>query len=349
MKLTDLAPFSDDELTVLLLGPGFGESVLVRWPPDDWLVIDSFRRADRGAEVHPMRDVLADFGAQPSAVALTHPHHDHTAGFASLIAARRRGAKVGWLAAPQRAWWSTPNVDRATRQGTTEHAIAAIMRIWEEEPECRWELHAGVSPLRLGAATIDVLSPPPATVDRVLATSRPDLNRISGAMLLTWDNCRVLLGADLTHPGWDEVEQAYGALHFADAAGIKVSHHGSEGAQHPIALGEPPARERPSLLSPYNRGKKVPNFADDQDVDLLLRLSSRLYLTAHHGPLPPGAGTGDVQRSSVSSPTRRVGRHRIAVDTPTPPLHDCWVAAQFGPDGALRRVNRGLGSMSIVA
>jgi hypothetical protein len=350
MKLTDIAPLADDELTLLLMGPGFGESLLVCWPPGEWFVVDSFRRTKKGVEHHPMIDVLSHFDARLSAVALTHPHQDHTGGFASLVSRRRPGARVGWLAAPEKdVWWATPNAQSAHRQGATEHAIAAVETVWEDDPASRWELHAGAPPLALHDATIEVLSPPATVVETVTAAARPDLNRISSAMLLTWGDCRLLLGADLTNPGWQALELELGPLHFADTSAIKVAHHGSEEAQHPVALGAPPARDRLSIVSPYTRGKKVPDFQNGQDIDLLLQVTTRVYLTTHHGPLPAGAGIADTPRANISNPQRRIGRHAISLSVPAPPLEDCWVAAQFGRDGALRRVHRGVASMSVVA
>src|SRR4051794_23800400 len=108
MDLIDALSPLGDELVLIVMGPGLGESVLVRWPPDDWLVVDSFRRMTRDTERHPALAVLELFEASPSAVALTHPHQDHSSGFASLVARRRAGGRVGWLAEPERdVWWAT--------------------------------------------------------------------------------------------------------------------------------------------------------------------------------------------------------------------------------------------------
>ncbi len=346
MELADLQPF-DDVLTLIVMGPGFGESVLVRWPPDHWLVVDSFRRMRRSVETRPVVEVLDLFDARPAAVALTHPHDDHSAGFASLIARRREGGLVGWLALPQGpVRWDTQNPEEANRKGATEHAIAAIDDVWTEYPGSRWNLHAGGPPVEIGGARIEVLSPTDAALAGATSATRP--NDVSSAMLLTWEGSRVLLGADLTNVGWADIEATHGPLSFADTTAIKVAHHGSAPAQHPVALGVPPARDRLSIGTPFNKGRKVPIFADGGDVELLLRRSSRLYLSTHHGPLPQDCATRDVVRRSVTTPTRRLGSLTIELDAPTPALLSCWAAASFAADGGIVSIARGLASMCVV-
>lgn len=348
MGIADLQPFGE-ELVLLVLGPGFGESVLVRWPPDNWLVVDSCHRVAGEAERHPAIEALRAFDAQPAGVALTHPHLDHSGGFAALVARRRPGAPVGWLSEPDRGvWWATPNGTRAAVQGDTEHALAAIERAWGEDPATRWELLAGGTPMVLGELTIEVLSPAAGVVDEVKAAAHPDFNRASSAMLLRWRDCELVLGADLTHPGWDDVMSAHGPRRFAEAHGLKASHHGSANAQHAVALGDPPARERLVVATPYNKGRKVPGYNDGGDVARLLELATRLHVTTHHGPLPLNGATGAVSRSTLCPTSRRLARFEVQTDNPPKRLEDCWIAARFGADGSLRGLARGPASLEVV-
>jgi hypothetical protein len=349
MELRDLPPFGD-ELLLLVLGPGFGESVLVRWPPNEWLVVDSCHRVADDVERHPAVETLRAFGGHPVAVALTHPHLDHTGGFPAVVARRREGALVGWLAEPDRdVWWATPSGSRASLQGDTEHALAAIDRVWRDEPGARWELFASDEPVELGELTIEVLSPAAGVVEKVRAAVKPEFNRASSAMLLRWRECELLLGADLTRPGWDDVEASHGDERFAGAHGYKVAHHASQNAQHAVPLGEPPARDRTVIATPYNKGHKVPSYGAGGDVERLLEFVTVLNVTTHHGPLPPDAATRHVSVAGVVTPERRIGRYVVQTDSPPKPLGDCWVAARFAPDGTLRELSRGAATMSVVA
>ena len=61
-----------DALYVFVFGPGTGELVAVRAPPNDWLIVD-------GCGVGKTKygpALLAHYGATPRMIALTHPHRD---------------------------------------------------------------------------------------------------------------------------------------------------------------------------------------------------------------------------------------------------------------------------------
>lgn len=348
--IADLAPFGD-ELVLLVMGPGLGESVLVRWPPDSWLVVDSFRRTRNSEEVHPAVDALDTFGARADAVALTHPHDDHTGGLATLIERRKPGGLVGWW--PEAASgprWATANAALAHRQGNNEQALAAIDRTWRDEPSSRWELHANGEDRQIAEATIRALTPLAATIDHCREVLEPDYNEMSSAMVVTWRNCQLLLGADLVNlRGWNSLEDAHGALAFSHTTAMKVAHHGSKEAQHPVALGSPPPTARTYVATPYSRGRKVPDFRDGEDVELLLDVMDRLLMASHHGPVPLDAGSVDTPRSVLMPQPLVAGPVAINLDAQRPPVHDCWVAARWNGDGTLTSVVRGPGSLSIVA
>lgn len=346
--LADLKPF-DDDILLIVLGPGFGESVLVRWPPDGWLVIDSFNRTKRGHERHPALEALKKFDAFASAVVLTHPHADHTGGFASLLDRRKPGGLVGWWAdSDTNADWFTPNAGAARRQGANEQAIAAIHRIWGEEQACRWELAGGAAPIDLDGARVEILTPLPDAVNHNISRGQPDHNEMSTAVLLTVGGCSLLLGGDLVNRrGWDSVEKAHGSLSFSKTAGFKVAHHGSEEAQHSVALGVPPPRPRVLLASPYNRGHRVPDFTDGHDVDRLLQVADRLYMSGHHGALPASSATHEVERAAFVKAPLQLGPLEVVLDSAPQDIEDCWVSARWAQDGTLKSIDRGAGSICV--
>lgn len=346
----DLAPFGD-ELLLLVMGPGLGESVLVRWPPDCWLIVDSFHRTRRTQQMHPAADALDIFGEQADAVVLTHPHDDHTGGLGSLIDRRKPGALVGWWPdVVPGARWTTANGSVARRQGNNEQALAAIERTWRQEPQSRWELDPAAPPVQFADATVEVLTPLEATINHNRTAVDPNYNELSSAMLVSWRECRLLLGADLINiRGWNSLEAVHGALAFSHTTAMKVAHHGSKEAQHTIALGNPPPTARTYVGTPYSRGRKVPDFRDGEDVELLLGVMDRLLMTGHHGPLPLDSGTQDVPRTVLSPEALVAGPLRIDFDPQLPPPDDCWIAARWAGDGTLTSVVRGPGSLSIVA
>jgi len=76
--LPDLSP---DSLYVFTFGPGTGELVAVRAPPDDWLIVDGCS----GNGVGYGAKLLEHYSARPSIIVLTHPHTDHARGLGDVI------------------------------------------------------------------------------------------------------------------------------------------------------------------------------------------------------------------------------------------------------------------------
>ena len=264
---------------------------------------------------------------------------------------RKPGGLVGWWpddAAGER--WSTANASLATRQGNNEHAVAAIHRAWRNEPGSRWELHGDEGPRQIGDATIRVLAPLQTTIDHSKTIAEPDYNEMSSAMLVTWGDCDILLGADLINArGWNSLEAIHGPGAFSQTQGMKVAHHGSKEAQHVVALGNPPPTDRTYLATPYNRGRKVPDYRDGGDVDLLLTVMHRLLMAGHHGPMPSTAADGDISRRALAPQLLPAGPLVVELDAVRPPISNCWVASRWARDGSLLGTERGAGSLSVVA
>lgn len=72
---------SPDRLQVFVFGPGTGELVAVRAPPDAWLVVDGCGVA--GNDYGPL--LLKGYGARPKIVVFTHPHLDHAKGIQRVV------------------------------------------------------------------------------------------------------------------------------------------------------------------------------------------------------------------------------------------------------------------------
>jgi hypothetical protein len=195
-----------DHLTVFVFGPGLGELILVRVPPDVWMVVDGCASGDGYAQ-----RVLDRYQARPQLVVLTHPHEDHSKGLADVIVrATPRDRKNEW---PRIGMVLPPGGGGTGRSdeyiaGITEQVISAVEARWREFPACKWEMLVG-DVERLGEATVRVLSPEAAVRATQLALwsngERFDHNVISSALLLEWKGRRVVLGSDLVEVprnGW---------------------------------------------------------------------------------------------------------------------------------------------------
>ena len=345
----DLQPPTED-LLLVVLGPGFGESVVVGWPPHNWLVVDSFQRGGRSSTAHPALELLQRFDAFADAVVLTHPHIDHTNGLAALIDRLKPDGRVGWwpdTSVTDR--WNTNNGGLSARRGAAEHAIAAIARAWNESPGSRWELSESADPLERAGATISALTPLRSSLAHAATLSAPDMNQLSTAIHFEWKGVSLILGGDLVNRrGWEGLEELHGQYAFANTQGVKVAHHGSAEAQHSIALGTPPPTNRVFLATPYNRGRKIPDYRPDADVAQLLTVANRLLISAHHGQRPQGTGTTNVRMGQLEPNVNRLPLIPIELDAKQHDIRDCWVAARWASNGSLITTMRGTGSMSVV-
>ena len=256
-------------------------------------------------------------------------------------------------------WWPTQvtdalirsaNADSARRAGATEHALAAIVRVWEDEPSCAWQVKEGAPPLHIGDALIETLTPLDATVAHQAKVATPDMNELSTALRFTWRGTQLLLGGDLVNRrGWDSLNSSFGPHGLASTAGMKIAHHGSTKAQHAVALGPPPATDRVYLGTPFRSGHGVPGYGDGEDVHGLLQVANRVLMSAHLGPRPTGADCMDLPRASLIGPTRSIGTMSVTPALPSAPIHDCWVAGRWRDNGTLVSTQRGPGSVAVVA
>lgn len=231
-----------------MFGPGFGELILIRAPPGDWLVMDGC--ATRHVASYALA-VLEHYQQQGNVrfIAMTHPHEDHAGGVAELVDAlmQRRSAprwpRLGMI-------WPSPPGEPVTgdeqaqfRGARVRQALAAILDRWEYKPACRWDVSRGDT-RDLGNARLRVLSPSPTARGQFMAAlgagkgAEFDKNRIATAIEVSWMSHRIVLGADLVEKpgrGWSAVIDF--APEVTDHGTAKVAHHGSIHALHEPMFG----------------------------------------------------------------------------------------------------------------
>lgn len=214
----------DDLLYVFVLGPGTGESILIRGPGGGWLVIDSFRHGkDR---VSAARSILSHYNGTPELIVLTHPHKDHFEGMIDLIDFYPK-TKIGCVIPARIENKNLPQLDpvNALKSGA-KPTYDRIMQEWTKSPERKWETfrHATWSIEGLRVTSLHPIRP----VSSAEWSEKP--NEISSAMLLEWEQARILLGADVPNTQWPGIAKNFGELdkHVL----LKVPHHGSRDAIH---------------------------------------------------------------------------------------------------------------------
>src|SRR5689334_3896003 len=148
--MSRFGPFHDDRLQVLLLGPGFGESVLVRVPgdPPGWLVVDSLLSDRRHGAHSAVLQALEELNAEPDIVVLTHAHADHAAGMDLIVERFAERATFGLLRI-RLDEVASAKVRSAAQGIETAAALRAIDQLPDDR---RWDLEPGRR--NLGGATV---------------------------------------------------------------------------------------------------------------------------------------------------------------------------------------------------
>jgi hypothetical protein len=338
----------EDALGVFVFGPGFGESIAIRVPPGAWLVVDSLGQPQSSdARKVPALDLIRAAGERTTVVVYTHPHLDHAVGLPQIVASHRDGHIGCWFARNE----VVPDVGDPDRLSTVRRSVAtsaslAIVDSWERGLSQEWALEPGSS-RPLGDGSVMALSPSAAVRDRALEGLVSDPNELSTALEVRWRNARLILGADLPIAGWDDVV-ALSEQPLEAHAALKLPHHASENARHE-GLTRSARAPRLWVATPYDRGRKLPDFAHDGGLDRLLAAGEEVHLTAlgrRANSLPAD------RRIALEDLRKRLGAsRRNGIDFATPAtaeIWSAWIAAALDANGVvIDTVSRGPSAVTV--
>jgi len=320
------APLDPNLLYFFVLGPGTGETVLLRVPSDQWIIIDSFANAGR-----PASDaIVTDYGGSVAALVLTHPHQDHCRGFIELLD-DNPAATIGCIHPRDRTEGTAVPADPIAL--LKERAKPTYDRIWQEwqsDANRKWETFREAS-LTIGEGLLTSLHPtkPLAASDWTGASP----NEISSAMRFQWGEVRLLLGADVTNTSWPDIASAYGDL--ADHQGMKVPHHASSEAIH-SSYGDG-ARDRKWVATPFAR-QRLPRTDDDNGLAKVLQYVDAINLTSlpyshdHEGDAPCKTSRSEINQNTrptrigsvTTDPAARSQRYVVFAYTKSAELKGEW-------------------------
>ncbi len=282
-------------LGIHILGPRYGESIILELPDGTIGVIDSF--ASSGT--HPVIAFLeATFPALTGLrfLAITHPHADHCYRVVEIL--NRFGTDEIWVFHPFPSGQVQNYYTALAKHGRRDRVEAALdlpvgsvaesllqLHNWVRRPVRHGTLHfrrfTGEQPFARfceGRLRVHYLTPVSqaqfiyaddveqcarrmfedgATLRPADELSAPDHNLTSSTILIEYGQTRILLMADAECPRWQEWLATEPAMDLLRPVDfIKVSHHGSaNGCHQPLYQRLAYSTRTLAVVTPFNHGK----------------------------------------------------------------------------------------------
>lgn len=288
-----------DEIEVSLVGPGYGESVLIHTGAGDWLVVDSCV----GTDGRPVAlGYLDRLGVNPASavkmIVATHWHDDHIRGMSQLVracgsarfcCANALGKKEFLSATAGLAQTDFSAVGYGAREiySVFSHLDAtdavpiwagASRRVFRGGKGEVWSLSPGDELFERFLLSLGHLNPPAEGAVRRIPALAP--NELSVVLWIRCGDAVVLLGGDLEKRGWTAILED-STRPTRRASVFKVPHHGSQGAHLTTVWDRMLDPEPFAILTPWRRGGGA--LPRPRDIRRTLSFTPHAYASAHPG------------------------------------------------------------------
>ena len=230
----------------------------------------------------------------------THWHRDHIGGISDLVSAAKAADFICPLSFRTREFMTFaelfgPGKGNPILQRSSEYL--RTLRILKDRGKCPLFVGPDRLLVNINGATAHSLSPSDALIVRFLAgitgeltrvkqddaavnVDRGDPNHTAIAILVAFEDCQVLLGADLEEQrslGWSTI-MATSKVTRAGIEVFKIPHHGSSNAHHQPFWDSDIPKDCLVVLTPFSSGTNPP--PTDADVARILAHSTRAYSAA---------------------------------------------------------------------
>lgn len=320
-------PPANDQIEITIIGPGFGEAIVVHIGDGKWVAIDSC--AMPGNTVSASLEYLLELGVDPNnvvAIVATHWDDDHIRGLSQLVATCKSAEIIvtDVFIAKDFVTYARLHAKPMTAQVRSGvHEILALMEQAIDDGR-KFSFASSNKPMfgpeefvlsHKQKVQMLTLSPSDhekrkflqwvaSKMPRINHTRRvaaaPKRNDLSIAVQLMIGDESILLGADLEERnrknfGWSAILTSSHKRPNLKSSLFKVPHHGSKNG-HLDGVWVQMLNSAPqSLIAPWNRGRtKLPT---PSDITRVSKLSSAAYLTASVEKSKPFPRSLAVQRT----------------------------------------------------
>ena len=338
-----------------MLGPGYGESVVLHVGAGEWVVVDSCAHPEtrEPAALEYLRSLGVDLTQDVRLVVATHWHDDHIRGLAEVVR-RCSGADFACsLAFTKPEFLTLVKAYDSTDSSSGVQEFGSILDLLSEESDRQQRVSRLAIANRVllrrnspGAVTVTALSPSDRAVTKGLKAAgqllpeplrpkrrvaSPSRNDASVALWVDTGGQQVLLGADLETTSRDDMGWSAVVASRDRPAGVasvfKVPHHGSSNGDHPEVWAN--LLEQPiAALTPYE-GSNV-SLPTEEDQARIRSHASAAYL-AGQGSRRPQRHTPSVERTLRETTVRRRRQGRLGhVRLRTNAAGGLWAVQLFG-------------------
>ena len=287
---------NEDEIDVVLLGPGYGESIVVHLGDARWVIVDSCINTEgRPRALEYLQSIGVNASDAVDLVVATHWHDDHIGGMAKLVEVCNNADFCCANTLLDKEFLAVIDALEARHLTIQGSGVREIYRVfnWLEsrssqpkfasanrkihsQGNCEiWSLSPSDSAFRSFLKSVGALFPGEGHSKTRIPSISP--NDFSVVLWIRVEDVVVLLGSDLERNGWVEILESE-ERPAGKASAFKVPHHGSEGAHEPSLwenlLGPAPY----ALVTPWRRGNRA--LPTQRDVQRILSYTPKAYSSA---------------------------------------------------------------------
>ena len=334
-------PPAPDEPEVTIIGPGFGESIVVHVGDGRWMIVDSCIDAQGERETPAAISYLESIHVNPEAqvdlVATTHWHRDHVRGLAEIVRRcpnARFACGAAMLSDELLTYLVAIGSTITTLSAPKPQELLEAVRLLHQREQSPRHTKAGQIVYTWPSIQCQAiaLSPSDAEYDDFIARMaamlpRPgepkraatvgDRNEVCVVLHVKWRDFSILLGGDMVvtsarDRGWSAIMQEHGHHGLSKSVLVKIPHHGSYNAHYEPMWRDGLEASPVAVVAPFGRGSKATRPPTSDDLNRIASLSSRAYLTSNP------AGTAVARLDAAVERTLAEGG--IEVSDASPPL-----------------------------
>ena len=288
-------PPEADEFELTLIGPEYGESILLHIGQGSWVLVDSGGRSDSPIALNYLQNIGVDPSRAVAMIVATHWHDDHIRGIAHMvqICASATFCCAGVLC--DREFLSVVDALEGRHHAAFGSGLREIHRVFSRLREtgstptmaianrhllakgaCRiWSLSPDDESFLQFLRAVVRLRPKEGQAETRISSLSP--NEVAVVLRVEIGDIAVLLGSDLERRGWLRILQD-AARPRGTASAFKIPHHGSENADEPGTWQRLLVAEPLALLTPWRRGDRT--LPREDDVRRILARTADAYATA---------------------------------------------------------------------